>query len=63
MSSYILICPHASLIHPPSSYLTPLSHIIFKNIAHVGSFSDFVFVFVLVLVFVFVSVSVYVDVS
>ena len=40
----------ASLIHPPSSYLTPLSHIIFKNIAHVGSFSHFVFVFVLVFV-------------
>ena len=43
----------ASLIHPPSSYLTPLSHIIFKNIAHVGSFSHFVFVFVFVFIFVF----------
>ena len=45
---------NASLIHPPSSYLTPLSHIIFKNIAHVGSFSHFVFVFVFVFVLVFV---------
>ena len=34
----------ASLIHPTSSYLISLSHIIFKNIAHVGSLSHFVFV-------------------
>ena len=26
-------------VHPPSSYLTSLSHIIFENMAHVGSFS------------------------
>ena len=30
---------NASLIHPPSSYLTSLSCIIFKNIAHVWSLS------------------------
>ena len=30
---------HALLIDAPSSYLISLSHIIFKNIAHVGSFS------------------------
>ena len=52
---------NASLIHPPSSYLTPLSHIIFKNIAHVGSFSHFVFVFVFVFVFDFVFVFVFVS--
>ena len=37
---------HGHLILPPSSYLISLSHIIFKNMAHVGSFSLFVFVFV-----------------
>ena len=34
------------------SYLISSSHIIFKNIAHVGSFSHIVFVFVFVFVFV-----------
>merc|ERR1712007_195184 len=35
------------LVHPPSSYLTSLSHTIFKNMAHVGSLSHFVFVIVI----------------
>ena len=43
-------------VHPPSSYLTSLSHIIFENMAHVGSFSHFVFVIVFVFVFVFACV-------
>ena len=38
-------------VHPPSSYLTSLSHIIFKNMVHVRSFSHFVFVIVFVFVF------------
>merc|ERR1712051_1076703 len=47
-------------VHPPSLYLTSLSHSIFKNMAHVGSFSHFVFVFVIVFVFVFVFACVFV---
>ena len=47
---------YASLVHSSSSYLTSLSHIIFKNMAHVGSFSHFAFVFVFVFVFVCVFV-------
>ena len=43
-------------VHPPSLYLTSLSHIIFKDMAHVGSFSHFVFVFVFVFVFAGASV-------
>ena len=43
-------------VHPPSSYLTSLSHTIFKNMAYVGSFSHFVFVFVFVFACVFVIV-------
>ena len=43
-------------VHPPSSYLTSLSHIIFKNMAYVGSFSHFVFFFVFVFACVFVIV-------
>ena len=35
----------ASLIHQSSSYLISLSHIIFKNMTHVESFSNFVVVF------------------
>ena len=35
----------ASLIPQPSSYLISLSHIIFKNMAHGGSFNHFIFVF------------------
>ena len=51
------ITPDASsLIHPTSSYLISLSHILFKNMAHAGSFSYFVFVCVFVFVFVFVFV-------
>ena len=38
-------------VHPPSSYLIPLSHIIFENVEHVGSFSHFIFVIVFVFVF------------
>ena len=38
---------------PPNTGVISFSHIIFKNMAHVGSFSQFVFVFVIVLVFVF----------
>merc|ERR1711867_58785 len=43
----ITCCASPSVIyhHPPSSYLTSLSLIIFKNMAHVGSFCHFVFVF------------------
>ena len=41
-------------VHPPSSYLISLSHVIFKNMAHVGSFDHFVFVFVFACVFVIV---------
>ena len=46
------------LVHPPSSYSTSLSHIIFKNMAHVGSFNHFIIVFVFVFVFVFAFVCV-----
>jgi hypothetical protein len=55
----ITLCD-ASQIHPPSSYLISLSHIIFKNMAHVGSFSHFVIVIVFVFVFVFVFAFVFV---
>ena len=42
---WCITCGDASLIRPPSSYLTSSSHTIFKNMAYVGSFSHFVFVF------------------
>ena len=49
------------------SYLTSLSHILFKNMAHVGSFSHFVFVFVFVFaivkcnaIFLFVYIYIYI---
>ena len=57
---WCITCGDASLIRPPSSYLTSSSHTIFKNMAHVGSFSHFVFVFVSVFVFVFVFACVFV---
>ena len=45
-------------VHPPSSFLSSLSHTIFENMAHVGSFSHFVFVIVIVFVFVLAGASV-----
>ena len=41
------------LVNHPSPYLISFSHILFKNIANIGSFRKFVFVVVFVFVFVF----------